>query len=243
MKRLALLTFTIAALGAIAAVKEPEKPDMAAIRAEVTNPASPNYYPKLRERYMSADTSRMTAADYRLFYLGAVFQEDFNPYRLSPYASEVESLYYKSKHSKPESRKIEEKALLSLNDDPFNLQQIDYLIYAYRELGKNNLANVWQYRLNHLLEAIVSTGTGLDQANAWYVISPQHEYFLLNRLGRLARSFEFEAPWYDHITVEPKGPKDSTEYYFNSHHFLDQYRLKFPDEDEEPTGPRSIDND
>ena len=162
---------------------------------------------------------------------------------MSPYAGEVENLYYKSKHSKLESRKIEEKARLSLNDDPFNLQQIDYLIYAYRELGKNNLANLWQFRLNHLLEAIVSTGTGLAREHAWYVISPQHEYFLLNRLGRVAKSFEFEAPWFDHIIVEPKGPKDSVNYYFNSHHFLEQYRLKFPEDDEEFSGPRDSEAD
>ena len=236
MKRLLpLLALSLCLL--LTAFREPEKPNMEQIREEVTNPSSPYYYPKLMERYERQETL-MTLDDYRRLYLGYVFQEDFNPYRMSPYAGEVENLYYKSKHSKLESRKIEEKARLSLNDDPFNLQQIDYLIYAYRELGKNNLANLWQFRLNHLLEAIVSTGTGLDREHAWYVISPQHEYFLLNRLGRVAKSFEFEVPWFDHITVEPKGPKDSVNYYFNSHHFLEQYRLKFPEDDEEFSGPR-----
>lgn len=236
MKRL-LPLLALGLMVLLTAFKDPQKPDMAKIREAVTDPASPYFYPKLMDLYMSNDTAKMNLEHYRHLYLGSIFQEDFNPYRVSPYAGEVESLYYISKHSQNESRKIEAKARQSLDDDPFNLQQIDYLIYAYRELKKNNLANLWQYRLNHLLEAIVSTGTGIDRDHAWYVISPQHEYFLLNRMGRIARSFEFEDPWFDHIIVEPKGPKDSVNYYFNSHHFLDQYRLKFPDEDEEPAGP------
>ena len=134
MKRLLpLLALSLCLL--LTAFREPEKPNMEQIREEVTNPSSPYYYPKLMERYERQETL-MTLDDYRRLYLGYVFQEDFNPYRMSPYAGEVENLYYKSKHSKLESRKIEEKARLSLNDDPFNLQQIDYLIYAYRELGK-----------------------------------------------------------------------------------------------------------
>ncbi len=241
MKKL-LPVIALSLLTLLSAFVEPEKPDMVKIREEVTNPSSPYYYPKLMERYERNETI-MTLADYRRLYLGYVFQEDFNPYRMSPYAGIVENLYYKSKHSTSERDSIIEKAQLSLKDDPFNLQQIDYLIYAYREKGKNNLANIWQYRLNHLLEAIVSTGTGIDREHAWYVISPQHEYFLLNRMGRIAKSFEFESPWFDHITVEPKGPKDSINYYFNSHHFLEQYRLKFPDDSDELSGPRDSDAD
>ena len=65
-------------------------------------------------------------------------------------------------------------------------------------------------------------------------------------MGRVASNFEFQEPWFDHITVEPKGPKDSTHYYFNSQHFLRQYRLKFPTDDSEDTdeiGPRDVDAD
>lgn len=217
---------------AVCAFKGPEKPDMEQIRREVTDPKSPYYYPSLMARYEQNETI-MGLDDYRRLYLGAIFEEDFDPYRTSPYANIVEELYFKSQHSKSECDRIIEYAQLSLQDNPFDLQQIDYLIYALREKKKNNLANIWQYRLNHLLEAIVSTGTGLDTAGAWYVISPLHEYFLLNRMGRTAVDFNFVAPSFDHITVAPKGQKDSTEYYFNSAHFLNEYRLKHPETEEQ----------
>lgn len=207
--------------------REPERPDMEQIRREVTDPQSPYFYPALMARYEQNETV-MTLDDYRRLYLGAVFEEDFNPYRNSEFDGLVTELYFKSKHEKSECDRIIKYAQLALADNPFDLQQIDYLIYALREKKKNNLANIWQFRLNHLLEAIVSTGTGLDTANAWYVICPQHEYFLLNRMGRTATEFEFIAPDHDHITVAPRSPKDSTEYFFRSSPFLDQYRLKFP---------------
>lgn len=243
MKRLLPLIFAAMAL-MLMSLREPVTPDMEQIRREVTDPTSKHYYPKLMARYELNETV-MTLDDYRRLYLGAIFEEDFNPYRTSPYAGIVEDLYFKSHHSGRECDEIIKYAQLSLKDDPFNLQQIDYLIYALREKKKNNLANIWQYRLNHILEAIVSTGTGVDREHAWYVINPKHEYFLLNKMGRIATSFDFEEPWYDHITVEPKGPKDSTEYYFNSRHFLEQYRLKFPveEEDAEEFGPRDVDAD
>ncbi len=208
---------------------DPVKPDMDRIRSEISDPASPFYYPDLMARYEKNETI-MTLDDYRHLYFGAIFEEDFNPYRHGAYSSLVEELYFKSRHSKSECDRIIKYAELALKDNPFDLQQIDYLIYALREKRKNNLANIWQYRLNHLLEAIVSTGTGLDKENAWYVISPRHEYFILNRLGRVATDYIFEAPGFDHIILTPKGPKDPGEYVFNSRHFLEQYRLKFPDD-------------
>lgn len=206
---------------------EPQRPDMEQIKQEVTDPTSKYYYPKLMALYEQNETI-MNLDDYRRLYLGYIFEEDFDPYRHTQYSSLVEDLYFKSRHSKSECDNIIKYAELSLKDNPFDLQQIDYLIYALREKGKNNIANIWQYRLNHLLEAIVSTGTGISPEDAWVVTNPQHEYFLLNRLGRVATDYEFLAPGIDHITVAPKTAKDSTEYYFDSGNFLREYSRKFP---------------
>lgn len=221
-------------LGLMLCSFDPVKPDMEQIRREVVDPESPYYYPDLMARYEKNETI-MTIDDYRHLYLGAIFEEDFNPYRRGAYSALVEELYFKSRHSKSECDRIIKYAELALKDNPFDLQQINYLIYALREKRKNNLANIWQYRLNHLLEAIVSTGTGLDRENAWFVISPQHEYFLLNRLGYVATDYSFEQPGFDRITVAPKGANSPAEYFFNSRNFLEQYRLKFPgDSDDLP---------
>jgi len=136
----------------------PETPDLDRIKAEVLDPKSPYYYPKLMERYEKNETV-MNLNDYRHLYYGYLFQEDFNPYRHSEVSNKNESLYYKEGHTRAELDSIITYAKEALADNPFNLSQMNFLIYALRARLKVNLASIWQYRLNHLLQAIVSTGT------------------------------------------------------------------------------------
>ncbi len=206
-----------------------EAPDMEKIKQEVTDRKSKYYYPKLMEGYEQNETI-MGLDEYRYLYFGYLFQEDFNPYRHSDYSKKYEDQYYKDTHTRAECDTIIKYAELSLKDNPFDLRQITFLIYAYREKKKNNIANIWQYRLNHILEAIASTGSGTTQENAWYVINPQHEYDLLNTLGYVAENQSFVEPYYDYITVKAKNEKSPQGFYFNIKNMLDEYFRKFPDE-------------
>lgn len=206
----------------------PTPPDMAQIARDVSDPESEYYYPRLMKRYEANETI-MGLDEYRHLYLGYVFQEDYNPYRHSKYSQMVEDQYYKAKHTKAECDTIIKYAELSLNDNPFDLRQINFLIYALKEKQKHTKAKIWQYRLNHLVEAIVSTGTGLDPDNAWYVINPQHEYYIVNLLGRVAERQTFVEPHHDYIHVTQRNEKDAPGYYFNIRHIIEEYMRKYPD--------------
>ena len=61
------------------------------------------------------------------------------------------------------------------------------------------------------------------------MVQAQHEYDILNLMGRVAESQEFVSPWFDHITLRPKTDKDPSGYYFNIRHILEEYFRKFPD--------------
>ncbi|WP_289712591.1 DUF4919 domain-containing protein [uncultured Muribaculum sp.] len=206
-----------------------EKPDMEAIRAAVSDPNSKMYYPKLYKQFKASDTT-MTLDQMRHLYLGYIYQEDYNPYRQSQYSSRVEELYMRDKHTHAECDTIIHYAEKSLDDDPFDLRQMSFLIYAYREKKKNNMAAIMLWKLNHLLQAIISTGTGLDPENAWVVNNPQHEYNLLNFQDYIVESQKDVPPYYDYITVKPSGDKDEPKgFYFNILYLLEQYNKKFPD--------------
>lgn len=208
-----------------------EAPDLEKIQQEISNPASPYYYPKLMERYARNETV-MTLDDYRHLYYGAMFQEDFNPYRHSDFTTKNESLYYKNTHTRAELDSIIYYAQEALKDDPFNLSQMNYLIYALRARGKVNRANIWQFRLNHLLQAIVSSGTGLDKEHAWFVINPRHEYNIINFQNAKALDQQYEEPYFDRIEVEKPGRNGKTTtgtYYFNIRNMLEEYYRKFPE--------------
>lgn len=226
-----MMMLFICAGSAFAAKSTAVRPDMDKIKAEILNPDSKYYYPKLMDNYEKNDTL-MTLEDYRYLYLGSIFQEDYNPYRHSPYDSEIEALYYKKNHTRSELDQIIDYAEEALLDDPFDLQQINFLIYALQNRGKINRAKIWQYRLNHLLEAILSTGTGLDADNAWIVIDPKHEYSILNFKNNVAREATYVAPYYDYIKIENPANDDKTPegYYFNIRYILEEYYRKHPDQ-------------
>ncbi len=211
-----------------------EKPNLEAIKEAVNNPTSKYYYPKLMARYEVNETV-MVLEDYRHLYYGYIFQEDYDPYRHSEFSEKVEDLYYIKKHAKSQCDSIIKYAELSLKDNPFDLAQMSFLIYALREKRKNNLANIWQFRLNRLLETIYSSGTGIDTENAWYVIYPQHEYNLINFQGMVATGQEFIEPYYDYIQVGKTDEKSPDGYYFYIEPILEEYYRKFPEEVEDPS--------
>lgn len=207
-----------------------QRPDMAKIKSEITDRTSAYYYPRLMEEYAKKDTT-MKLEKYRRLYLGFMFQEDYDPYRPSyPIPERVRELYGKEKPSRAECDSIIKYCELSLADNPLDMIQIQVLIQALENKGNKNLAKIWDYKLRYLLMAIVSTGTGLDKENAWYIVETQHEYVLLNQMGYRVEDHVFQEPNFEYITVRDADNRDSGGYYFNIGPFLGEYYRKHPEE-------------
>lgn len=226
-----LLSGIISSFGAIDRPKA-EPVDLDKIRTETIDPDSRFYYPKLLKMYMSNDTV-MTPEDYRYFYYGALYQEDFDPYRPTLNEEEykrLEPLYYKNDHTRAEKDAMQNYALVSLRNNPLDLVQLKNLVYVYEKKQKVNLAKIWKHKLNMLLRTIASSGTGADTDNAWVVVYPRHEYDFLNLSGIAVHSQDFVPPYYEHVIVQKKNDKDADGYYFNIGALLEQYYLKHPSE-------------
>ena len=232
----------IAVLCAIAAISAAEarkatrpeviRPDLEKIKSETTDETSKYYYPKLLEMFMANDTV-MTDDDFRYFYYGTLFQEDYDPYRKTYDEEEykrIEPLYYKSDHTRAEKDMMQKYAQAAIENNPIDLLQLKNLIYVYEKKGKVNLAKIWKNKLNHLLLTIASSGNGLDADNAWMVVFPRHEYDFLNLVGITALSQEFVPPYYEKLGVSRKTDKDPEAYFFDIKAILEQYYLKHPSE-------------
>ncbi len=206
-----------------------EKPDMAKIKREINDPTSKYYYPRLMAEYLQNDTL-MKIDKFRHLYLGYVFQEDYTPYRSSEHPVSYTRALESDKLTRAECDKVIQMATAALDDNPFDLRQMMLLINAYREKGKTNLANIWQYKLNYILMAIVSTGTGLSEDEAWFVIEPQHEYVLLNMMNYIVDDQVFYDPYYEYIKVTDPNGRDAGGFYFNIANLLEEYYRKHPDE-------------
>ncbi len=231
---LTLLLISIAASIGVQAQVLPqlkrEKPDLEEIRRATLDHTSPYYYPWLMKEFQRNDTL-MKIDKFRHLYLGYMFQEDYNPYRSSERTITYDATLNRSKNlTRQECDSVIAYAEQALSDNPFNLGEMVMLINALRGKGKTNLANIWQYKLNYILMSIVSTGTGLDEENAWYVIEPQHEYVLLNMMDYSVSDHVFYDPSYEYITVRNADGKDSGGFYFNIGPLLEEYYRKHPDE-------------
>lgn len=236
MTRRIILSLLLAAFGCLAATAlipldriERHHPDLDHIKREVYDRNSSYYYPRLMAEYLRNDTT-MNLERYRYLYLGYMFQEDYNPYRAPAYSGRILTNYAKSELTSQECDSVIKYADLALLDNPFDLNQMSALIAALRQKGQTNLANIWEYKFNHILMAIVSTGTGADEENAWYVIEPQHEYVLLNTIGYTVTNHLFYEPYYEYLTVKDPAEKDAGGFYFNILRILKEYYRKFPDE-------------
>ena len=223
----------LATLCVLAASRTTSHPDFQSIKTETLNPSSQYYYPRLLKSFLSNDTT-MTPDEYHYFYYGAMFQEDYNPYRPDPYAADLkatEPLYNRygtlSRSEKTQIQKLAEKELAS---NPLNLTQLRQLVYAYNQLGKQNLAKIWTHKLNNLLLTITSSGTGADMEHAFVIVYPSHEFEFFNLSGATVENQEFKPPYYELATVRPPGGSDTKQYWFDLHHILEQYYAKHPGE-------------
>lgn len=210
----------------------PHAPDLTAIKQAVNDPSGKFYYPDLLHRFMSNDTL-MDATQFEYFYYGTLFQEDYDPYRPAYDQEElkaIEPLYYQQTHTRAERNLMQKYAQAAIADNPLDLMQLKNLIFVYEQNGKVNLARIWKNKLNHLLETIAMSGTGLDKDNAWVVVYPRHEFDFLNITGITVQNTEFEQPYYEKVFVNKKTDKAPDAYYFNLQPILEQYYKKHPTE-------------
>ncbi len=204
-----------------------KKVDFDHVRDVTFNPNNAYYYPKLLKAYNSNDTT-LSIEGWRNFYYGYTFQEDYDPFRESVYSNVVEQLYYKQPHSRAECDSIEKYAELSLNDNMFDLNQMNFYIYVLKEKKKHARAAICQYRLDRLIAAIMSSGRGTKE-EPWVVIAPEHEYNIINFLGFVATEHETMEGGIDYIKVQPVAGKNAEGFYFDISRMLQIAALKFPD--------------
>ena len=205
-----------------------KKVDFDHVHDVITNPKNAYYYPKLMKAYTSYNDTTMSIEAWRNFYYGYTFQEDYDPFRESVYSNKVEELYYKQPHSRAECDTIEHYAELSLNDNMFDMNQMNFYIYVLKEKKKHARAAMWQYRLDRLIAAIMSSGRGTKE-EPWVVITPEHEYNIINFLGFVATEHETLDGGIDYIKVEPVAGKSAEGFYFDISRMMQIAALKFPD--------------
>ncbi|MBR5087483.1 MAG: DUF4919 domain-containing protein [Muribaculaceae bacterium] len=205
--------------------------DFEKIKQETLDKNSIYYYPKLVRSFKSNDTI-MNFEAYRELYYGFVFQEDYNPFRVTNFEGEdeVEELYYRQNLTREECDKIEEYAVMALDNNLLDIDQLNNYIYALKQKKKYARAAVRQYRLDKLVAAIMSSGRGTE-AEPWVVIFPEHEYNIINLLGYVAKEHIEMDGGIDCIKAVREDDNSKTkDFYFDVAKMLQETARKFPED-------------
>ena len=219
------LFLLIGASPVFAQSEDMEVPDMEMIRDSVLDRNSTRYYPLLMERYLEGDTT-LSLEEYRYLYLGYSFQEGYDPYRISPYGTKLREMYANTPVGELDCDTIIKYGQLAVADFPFDLREINMLIYAYKCKGDLSQSSRWEYALRSLIDAILSTGDGESPETAWHVIYTPHEYDIVNRLGLEVIRYRLEEPALDYLEVK-ENPFKINGYYFNVGRMREEYQRKF----------------
>jgi hypothetical protein len=160
----------------------PVKPDYTWIESVSHEAASPYNYKKLMDRYKTRDTTLNDTA-FRVLYFGFLYQPEFSAYGISPYSDSIRAFFSQDSLRMEDFPKMIRFETLILDEFPFNLRDLNAIGYAYERMGDTANAIMAGYKLNMIINTILSTGDGRSESSAWHVIAVGHEYDLMNLLG------------------------------------------------------------
>ncbi len=186
-------------------------PDNDAILRATIDSDSPYYYPALKLRYDSGDTTLGHAEYYHLYY-GFAYRDEYRP--LEPVDGETQILTLLEKD--PEQLAPEDaREILYFADkvmlrDPFSPRNINFMIFAAQALGDTLTARVNADKLDKILRTIESSGTGLKESSPWHILWFSHAADLLAAEGLDINKRQVRSRTVEYIMLAGKiedGPK------------------------------------
>ncbi|PIE50235.1 MAG: hypothetical protein CSA38_04065 [Flavobacteriales bacterium] len=178
-----------------------EKPDYTKIEKNIQNKESNLFYDTLMKRFLKAD-STMTLQEKRHLYYGYIFHKDYSPYSNSDYSDSLNTILEKQKSlEKVETNTIIDLTNKILSETPFDLNAFVYQLYA---LDKNKNKQAFKKRVTQMriiIDALMSSGNGINEKQAFYVIYTSHEYNLLKVLGFKFGGTQSLIKHFDYLTL------------------------------------------
>lgn len=183
MKRIVILIVTLFFISTLFSQEiNFESPNYKKISKEIKKKKSKFNYEKLFDRYSKGDTT-FNLNEKRHLYYGYSFQEEYSPYGSSEYTDSLKIFYQKETLTEFDFKEIIKFSELILDKNPFNLRAINNLSFSYYNLGNSELENSYYNKSSIIIDAIMSSGDGLSEKTAFYVIYVSHEYDLLDAIG------------------------------------------------------------
>ncbi len=154
----------------------PAPPDYKNIKKYIKKKDSLFNYTVLKNKFLSGDS--LSLEQMRLLYYGTVFQDDYHPYGRED-MKQIKILLSKDSLSATDIELIFQQTDTILQKNPVHLNALYFRSIAAYYSNDRTLFQKEQRRLFLLIAAILSSGTGKDMDEPIYVISTDHEYFIM----------------------------------------------------------------
>ena len=151
-------------------------------KIEKTLHKKPESYPILLDRLNANDTT-LSLSDYHFLYYGYILQPGYSNSQYKALSDSLQQLIQKETQDETEFSLIAQTGSRLLKTNPFELGSLDQIIYAYRMLGNNAMAEKLEIRFGRIIETIFNSGDGLSKEKAFYVISMSNAKDMLRALG------------------------------------------------------------
>ena len=184
MKKISLLIVIFIALALNVNAQEEffKAPNYSQIETNIKVQTSPYYYPNLLKKYLDAN-STMTLEESVHLYYGYVFHPNYEPTDTSSYNNKLAATLSRGSFTPSDYADILKYSNALLLQDPFNLRALNAtLLVLAQQNNTDEYKKVAQQR-SIVQNAIISTGDGMSQNSAFYVIKVAHEYDILPFLG------------------------------------------------------------
>lgn len=204
---IACLTTTLSSYG--------QRPDFEAINDSTATPSSKYYYPNLLARYRLMDTT-LTAEDYRYLYYGYPETESYKPLLTNSYTDSL-SMAFSTRvtPSYATYSRVIHFCKVILEQEPFNLRDINALAFAYSQIDDSIRAQKASRQVNMLLKTITNSGSGLNDKSPWYITYYNHAQDVMNLLGASFKNPIIISRTVEFFPISNMSNKKFKGYYFN----------------------------
>jgi len=178
-----------------------KKPDFQEIKLKIKLKNSKFYYPKLIKKYYQSNSS-LTLEEKRVLYYGFIYSPKYSPYGSREFTDKISTILKNNYISEEDYEKIIEYSDKLLEENPFNVNAINYKLYACKQLQNSSDTIKASIKLQIINDAILSSGNGLTKENAYVVINPNHEYSFINLLGFAYGGHISPVEQYDYLSLK-----------------------------------------
>lgn len=183
-----------------------QAPNYIEIEKNCKHPNSFYHFDKLFKKYQDGD-STMSIEEKRHLYYGFQFTDKYSPYGSRKFSDSLRKVFDQEGFTDAHAILAIRYCDSILDNDPFDLKTLNTAINLYKKQGNFEKKALTRTKLNILLDAILSSGDGLTDSTAIYIIAVSHEYFIIKVLGFKAGGMQRLVGKNDYLKLEENNDK------------------------------------